>query len=180
MTGVQTCALPILLKGAASVWIARVITGDHLFHMIAPLAAIIGHNYSIFLINRDDDGKMRFHGGAGGAPALGGAMGLWGWMFPIAFSAGALVFFTLGIASVTTMVVPLVAIIVFAMRASMGLQESIDVWYGISAEVLLVWALRSNIKKLIAGNERVIKYSLNGWLRARKEQGKTSETKNTQ
>ena len=169
-----------MLKGAASVWIARAITGDHLFHMIAPLAAIIGHNYSIFLINRDDDGKMRFHGGAGGAPALGGAMGLWGWMFPIAFSAGALIFFTLGIASITTMIVPMVAIIVFTIRAALGLQESIDIWYGVIAEILLVWALRSNIKKLLTGNERVIKYSLNGWLRARKEQGKTSETKNSQ
>jgi hypothetical protein len=36
------------------------------------------------------------------------------------------------------------------------------------AEILLLWALRPNIKKLLAGNERVIKYSLNGWLRARK------------
>jgi hypothetical protein len=28
--------------------------------------------------------------------------------------------------------------------------------------------LRPNIKKLMQGNERVVKYSLNGWLRARK------------
>lgn len=162
-------AIMDILKGAVSVWIAKAITGDHLFHILAPLASIIGHNYSIFLISRDDDGKVRFHGGAGGAPALGGAMGLWGWMFPIAFSAGALVFFTLGMASITTMVVPLVAIIVFAIRASLGQQETIDIWYGVIAELLLIWALRPNIRKLFAGNERVVKYSLNGWLRARKE-----------
>jgi hypothetical protein len=33
----------------------------------------------------------------------------------------------------------------------------------------LIWALRPNLKKLIEGNERIVKYSLNGWLRARRE-----------
>jgi hypothetical protein len=37
------------------------------------------------------------------------------------------------------------------------------------AEILLMWALRPNIQKLLSGKERVIKYSLNGWLKARKE-----------
>ena len=37
------------------------------------------------------------------------------------------------------------------------------------ATVLLIWALRPNIKKLFAGQERVVKFSLHGWLRARKE-----------
>jgi len=32
-----------------------------------------------------------------------------------------------------------------------------------------MWALRPNIKKLLSGKERVVKFSLNGWLRARKE-----------
>jgi glycerol-3-phosphate acyltransferase PlsY len=80
-----------------------------------------------------------------------------------------LTFFTLGIASVTTMAVALFAIIIFAVRASQGLMPWIDVWYGVGAGVLLVWALRPNLKKLFEGNERVVKYSLNGWLRARKE-----------
>jgi glycerol-3-phosphate acyltransferase PlsY len=159
-----------------AVWVAKAIVPENdLVHLLAPIAAILGHNYSVFLISRDEDGKLRFHGGAGGATALGGAIGLWGWMFPIAFTMGALVFFTLGIASVTTMVVPLVVIIVFAIRASMGLQESIDIWYGIIAEILLIWALRPNIRKLFTGNERIVKYSLNGWLIARKEQGSKSQ-----
>jgi hypothetical protein len=54
-------------------------------------------------------------------------------------------------------------------RAALGLQESIDISYGVVAELLLIWALRPNIKKLFAGKERVINTSLNGWLRARKE-----------
>jgi glycerol-3-phosphate acyltransferase PlsY len=81
-----------------------------------------------------------------------------------------LTFFSLGIASVTTMAVALFAIIIFAVRASQGLGPWLYVWYGVGAELLLIWALRPNIKKLFEGNERIVKYSLNGWLRARREE----------
>lgn len=171
--GLLTAVLDIL-KGAVAVWIARYFTANGftahtLIHVLAPIAAILGHNYSIFMMERNERGGLKFRGGAGGAPALGGAMGLWLPMFPIAFLVGAAIWFTLGIASVTTMAIGVIVIILFAIRASLGLQPAIDIWYGIVAEILLVWALRPNIQKLIAGNERVIKYSLNGWLRARRE-----------
>ena len=167
--GLLTAILDIL-KGATSVWIAEALVPDaHIFHILAPIGAILGHNYSLFLIDRDRDGKLHFHGGAGGAPALGGAVGLWPWMFPIVFGAGALIWFGVGIASLTTMAIGLVVIIVFAIRVSLGLQDPIDIWYGIIAEALLLWALRPNIRKLFAGQERVVKFSLNGWLRARRE-----------
>lgn len=167
--GLLTAILDIL-KGAVAVWVAQLLSpANHLIYILAPIGAILGHNYSIFLINRDADGKLRLHGGAGGAPALGGATGLWLPMFPIVFIAGALVWFTVGIASLTTMTIGLIVIIVFTIRAWLGLHESIDIWYGVMAELLLIWALRPNIRKLLAGNERVIKFSLNGWLRAKKE-----------
>lgn len=167
--GLLTAILDIL-KGAVSVWLVQwMFPDEHLFHVLAPIGAILGHNYSVFLISRDADGKLRFHGGAGGAPALGGAVGLWPWMFPIVFGVGAFVWFTLGIASVTTMAIGLIVIIVFAIRISLGYQEPVDIWYGIIAELLLLWALRPNIKKLFAGQERVVKFSLNGWLKSRKE-----------
>ena len=163
-------AIMDIMKGAVAVWVAQWLApGAHFAHLFAPVAAILGHNYSVFLISRDEDGKMRFHGGAGGAPALGGAAGFWGWSLPIVFGLGALVFFTLGIASVTTMAVAFFVTVIFAIRAYMGLMPWTDVLYGVIAGILLVWALRPNIKKLFAGNERVVKYSLNGWLRARKE-----------
>src|SRR5215212_939707 len=167
--GLLTAILDIL-KGAASVWLAQLLLPDHhAIHVLAPLAAILGHNYSLFLINRDETGKLRFHGGAGGAPALGGAMGLWLPIFPIVFLAGALVWFTLGIASVTTMAIGLLVIVVFAIRSWLGLIAPVNIWYGVVAEILLMWALRPNLKKLLTGKERVVKFSLNGWLRARKE-----------
>lgn len=173
--GLLTAILDIL-KGAGSVWIAKAISPDnHLIHVLAPVGAILGHNYSLFLVGRDNDGKLRFHGGAGGAPALGGAMGLWLPMFPIVFGAGAFVWFTLGIASVATMAIGLVVTIVFTIRAYMGVQNPIDILYGVLALFLLVWSLRPNIKKLMEGKERVIGVSLYGWLRARKEAKETDK-----
>lgn len=167
--GLLTAVLDVL-KGATSVWVAQtLLPGNYWIHVLAPLAAILGHNYSLFLIRRDETGKLRFHGGAGGAPALGGAMGLWLPIFPIVLAAGALIWFTLGIASLTTMAIGLVVTIVFAVYSAQGLLEPVNIWYGVIAELFLIWALRPNIKKLLAGNERVVKFSLNGWLRARKE-----------
>ena len=166
--GLLTAILDIS-KGAASVWLAQLIVpnGDWI-HVLAPLAAIIGHNYSIFLITREN-GKIQFHGGAGGAPALGGAIGLWPGIFPYVIVGGALVWATTGIASLTTISIGLIIMIVFGINIAKGIQDPIDIWYGIFATLLLLWALRPNLKKLLTGKERVVKYSLNGWLRARKE-----------
>lgn len=167
--GLLTTILDIL-KGATSVWLAQAVSPDnHVLHVLAPVCAILGHNYSIFLLNRDADGKLRFHGGAGGAPALGGAVGLWLPMFPIVFGIGAFIWFTIGMASVTTIGIAVFVTIIFAIRGYLGYQNPIDTLYGVLALLLLVWALRTNIKKLIEGKERVISLSLNGWLRARKE-----------
>jgi acyl phosphate:glycerol-3-phosphate acyltransferase len=166
--GLLTAILDVL-KGAAAVWVAEAILPEnHLVHILAPLAAILGHNYSLFLTRRDETGKLRFHGGAGGAPALGGALGLWPLVFPIVLGAGALIWFTVGIASLTTMAIGLVVTIAFVVFSWQGDLQPINIWYGVIAELFLLWALRPNIKKLLAGNERVVKFSLNGWLRARK------------
>ena len=170
-------AIMDILKGAAAVWLAQLLNPEsNLIHVLAPIGAILGHNYSIFLVERDGNGQLRFHGGAGGAPTLGGAMGLWWPMLPIVSSLGALLFFTLGIASITTMGVALFVTIIFAVRAWLGQMPWIDVLYGVLAELILIWSLRPNIQKLFSGNERVIKYSLNGWLRARKETEAESKT----
>ena len=82
---------------------------------------------------------------------------------------GALTFFTIGIASVTTMAVALFAIIIFAVRALLFDGQWMDVWYGVGAELLLMWALRPNLKKLFEGKERIVTTSLHGWLKARRE-----------
>lgn len=167
-------ALFDILKGAGAVWLARALIPDqHWVHVFAPIFAILGHNYSIFLPEFDENRRFKgLRGGAGGAPSVGGAFGLWPASLAIILPLGALVFFTLGYASVTTMSVALFAIIVFAVRAINGFPW-IDVFYGILAEVLLIWALRPNIKNLLAGTERVVNISLHGRIKAKREMQKT-------
>jgi glycerol-3-phosphate acyltransferase PlsY len=172
--GIFTAIMDVL-KGAVAVWIAQaVMPENHLVYVLAAIGAIIGHNHSIFLPEQDEDGKfVRLRGGAGGAPTVGGAMGLWAPSVLIIFTLGALTFFTVGIASIVTMSVALFALIIFSVRAYLGLSPWMDVLYGVVALALLVWALRPNIQKLLAGNERVIKYSLYGKIKERREQVQT-------
>ena len=160
--GLATASLDIV-KGASGIWIAQaLLPGNHWLEILAPVATIIGHNYSIFLIERVESGQIRLRGGAGGAPSVGGSMGLWAPSLLILVPAGALILFGLGYASVATMSLPIIAIIIFTVRASMGLSPWIYVLYGVLAEILLLWALRPNIKRLFAGTERLV-----GW-RAKK------------
>jgi glycerol-3-phosphate acyltransferase PlsY len=168
--GFATAMLDVL-KGAVGAWLAVwLMPQDHWVPVAAALAAIVGHNYSIFLPKRDAGGDfIGFGGGAGGAPSVGGAMGLWLPSVLIILPLGALIFFTVGIASVTTMSVALFAIIIFAVRAYLGLSPWVYVLYGVGAELLLIWALRPNLKKLFAGNERIVTLSLHGWLKGKKE-----------
>lgn len=169
-------ALFDILKGAGAVWLARALIPDqHWVHVFAPIFAILGHNYSIFLPEFDENRRFKgLRGGAGGAPAVGGAFGLWPLSLAVILPLGVIVFFTLGYASVTTMSVALFAIVVFAVRAING-SPWIDVAYGILAELLLIWALRPNIKNLLAGTERVVNISLHGRIKAKREMRKAEE-----
>jgi len=167
--GLATATLDIL-KGASSVWIAQALLPEnHLITVLAPIAAIIGHNYSIFLIERNKQGKIRLRGGAGGAPAAGGATGLWPPTLLIIIPVGALILFGIGYASLTTMSIPLIAIVVFVIRAYKGLSPWTYVLYGVLAELILLWSLRPNIKRLLNGTERIV-----GW---RAKQGKNKKEK---
>jgi acyl phosphate:glycerol-3-phosphate acyltransferase len=171
-------AIMDVLKGAAAVWIAQALTQNHWVYVIAPLAAILGHNYSLFLPEFDEQGHFkRLRGGAGGAPALGGAFGLWPPALLIILPLGAAVFFGFGYASVTTLSVAFFAILVFGARYLLAASGAswVDVFYGIVAGALLTWALRPNIKKLFSGSERVVSISLHGRLKAQKEQREAAE-----
>jgi len=162
-------ALFDILKGASAVWIAQAASPHPLLHALAPVAAILGHNHSIFLPEFDENRRFKgLRGGAGGAPSVGGAFGLWPGSLAIILPLGALIFFTLGYASVTTMSVALFAVIIFSVKAIQGSLPWVYVLYGVLAEALLVWALRPNLKNLLAGTERVVGISLHGWLKARR------------
>lgn len=143
-----------ILKSAATVWLAKYFTPNEWIHMLAPIMAVIGHNHSIFMIERRPDGRLHLRGGAGGAAALGGTFGLWWPALPIMLPIGILIWWGIGYASVTTLSVGIMTMIIFGIRAALGLGPWEYVLYGLLAELLMVWALRPNIKRLMNGTER--------------------------
>src|SRR5215831_5104766 len=52
-------AIMDILKGATAVWVAQALDPtNHIIHVLAPIFAILGHNYSMFLLERDANGKL--------------------------------------------------------------------------------------------------------------------------
>ncbi len=153
-------ALLDLFKGAAGVWLASAVLpaeSRSLGMALAGLCAILGHNYSIFL---------RFKGGAGGAPCVGAAMGLWPWSIFIIAPVGIGMLFGLGYASIATLSVSVVITALFAYRAYVvNVAPPEFILYGVGSFVLLAWALRPNIRRLLRGEERLI-----GWRAKRMKQ----------
>ncbi len=159
-------ALLDLLKGAAGVWLAAALlpAGTRPLGMaLAGLCAILGHNYSVFL---------RFKGGAGGAPCVGAAMGLWPWSIFIVVPVGVGILFGLGYASIATLSVSVVITALFAYRAYvLHVAPPEFILYGVGSFVLLAWALRPNIRRLLRGEERLI-----GWRAKRMKQASAIDT----
>ncbi len=144
-------------KGAVSTWLAMWLVPDMTWIIVlAPVMAIIGHNYSIYLVQRDERGRLRLHGGAGGSTSVGGAFALYPPTFLFILPIAGFILYFVGYASVATMSAPLIATVIFVIMAWMGELPWAYVVYGILAELLLLYALRPNIKRLMNGTERLI------------------------
>jgi glycerol-3-phosphate acyltransferase PlsY len=155
--GLATGILDVF-KGYAAVYISHLLVpGNHVWlEVLAPICAIIGHNYSIFLLERNESGWLRFRGGAGGATCLGGSVGLWFPSLFIILPICGLIYYFVGYASVTTLSIALLSTLIFTIRAWLGLNPWQYAIYGLLAFVALAWALRPNIQRLISGNERIV------------------------
>ncbi len=158
------------LKVTAAIFLAGQLTGgDHLAEALAGVAGVLGHNKSIFLMRRvlakDGRTRIQINGGAGGAPAVGGAFGLWPWSLAFVLTGGLFFWLVVGYASLGTLAVGLVTITVFLIRAIFFNGPWEYVVYGVLCLVLQVWALRPNIRRLIEGTER----AHGGWAKRRAE-----------
>ena len=154
--GVTTAILDGL-KGAVSVWLSMWLVPDMIWiAVLAPVMAIVGHNYSIYLAERDEKGRIRLRGGAGGATSVGGAFALWPPTLLIILPIAGFILYFVGYASVATMSAPLIATVIFIIMAWLGNLPWEYVAYGILAELLLLYALRPNIRRLMNGTERLI------------------------
>lgn len=145
------------LKGASTVWLAKSVFPEaYLLHVITPILAIVGHNHSLFLLRMENNGELKAGGGAGGTPALGGALGLWSPSVLILIPAAVLIFFVIGYASVTTMSIPVLTALIFTVRHFTAGSPWEYIIYGIVAEAFILWSLRPNIQRLRKGTERVV------------------------
>lgn len=134
-----------LLKGLAAVLVARAWPGTQLAMVLAGLAAVLGHNRSIFL---------HFRGGAGAMTNAGVVLALAPHVIPFmaiaAFAAARLS----RMASVTTIASIVAMVVVMLASFLLALTPVAYVIYGVLACALILLELRPNLQRLAAGSER--------------------------
>jgi glycerol-3-phosphate acyltransferase PlsY len=146
--GKQAALLTVIgdfAKGLLPVLLARSLVGTDVAAVLAGLAAVLGHNRSIFL---------RFGGGAGSMTNVGVVTALAPHVVPFMAVAGiatAVISRTASIASIATAVMMLVATVVSFLLA---LSPPAVMAYGVLACALIIFELRPNIERLRNGTER--------------------------
>lgn len=154
--GLLTSFLDII-KCAVVVWVARALFPDAFwFHVLVIGIVVLGHNYSVFLVSRDPAGKLSIGGGAGGTPAVGGMVGLWWPSFFILVPIGYFIVMVIGYASLATLSLPLIGSLIFLFRYLWFEEPWQYIFAGLLPELLIIWALRPNIKRLLNGTERLV------------------------
>jgi glycerol-3-phosphate acyltransferase PlsY len=144
-----------LLKGAAAVWLALLLMPDAIWlRVFAPFMAVLGHNYSIFLTERDERGRLRLRGGAGTGPNVGAAMAFWLPFGLVALPLIGFFVFIVGYASLASIAAGFAVIITFYIRAvyyNSPIEYSV---YGVLTTLLIIFGLLPNIRRLLNGTER--------------------------
>ncbi len=126
-----------LAKGAAAVWIARMVSPDDL--VAAGAAAIIGHLYPVWL---------GFRGGKGVATMMGVALA-WDWRIGAIYAALWIV--VLVVARISSLAGMIAVASVPVAAFALGRVELLPA--GAALALLLLWRHRENISRLIAGTE---------------------------
>ncbi len=140
-----------LLKGFAAIWLARYWMHSSIWiQVLAGAAAVFGHNWSIwlYLITK------RLDAGAGTGPNVGAAICFYPPVALIVVPVVLFFVFVVGYASVASIAAALVIVAVLFARAAYNGMPWQYVIYGLLTTILVVWALRPNIKRLIEGTER--------------------------
>jgi acyl phosphate:glycerol-3-phosphate acyltransferase len=144
-------------KGILAGFIASIIMPESLWiKIIAVVLAVVGQIFSIFLIEKRVDGKLTLKGGAGGSTTLGGAIALVPYSWMIILPLIVLVYIGIGYASITTISIAFFSLILFGYQAAAGLGPWEFVFYGASTLVIVLYALRPNLKRLQEGTERAV------------------------
>lgn len=140
-----------LLKGALAILLAQQLGWGAAAEVLAGVASVAGHNWSLFL---------RFSGGAGTMTNLGALLVL----SPLACLGvaplGLLALALSRYASVASLTVALLVPVGLLLLARGDQIPTTYVWYGLGVAALVVWALRPNIRRLARGEERRLTFNL--------------------
>ena len=153
--GIVTAVLDVL-KGSAAVHMASLFVPEPEPWMtsIGGILAVLGHIYSIFLLEKRRDGKFYFRGGAGGLTSAGAAVALWkGFWIAMPLPCLLIYLFT-GYASVTVACFNIFGFIGYLVGAILGKCSWWYLLYAVGAEILVLDSLRPNFKRLRRGDER--------------------------
>jgi glycerol-3-phosphate acyltransferase PlsY len=144
-----------IAKGYLAVALATwLVPGDDqvLTVALAALAAILGHNHSLFL---------GFRGGAGATPNIGAVLAIDPVVGLVALVVGAVGLLGVRIAAVATLATSVTILLGLAWRVvtAAGPYDSPAILlYAVGQLSLIVWSLRPNIARLRAGTERRITF----------------------
>lgn len=149
--GLALTSLGDICKGIAAVWAARLLmylapaAWTAWVETLAGIAAVVGHNWSIFL---------RFRGGAGTATTVGVLAAMNAYVAAGVTLAGIIALAIAHMASVASITVAVLMGIALAIVAATGHGPWAYVVFGCVAGVLTIWALRPNIRRLSQQEER--------------------------
>ena len=132
-----------LLKGLLPVLIARLFSADPIPLALVAMAAFLGHLYPIF---------FRFQGGKGVATAMGVLIGL---AWPVALAALATWLVMAKVFRISSLSALTAAALAPLYTWLLAPQPAFIIMSG-AMSLLLIWRHRSNIRKLLAGEEKRI------------------------
>ncbi len=136
-----------ILKGLIPTYLLVSTTDAHLVIALAAAAAVIGHNYSIFL---------GFRGGVGAGTAIGALSGI---SLPTALIVAVIALIALSLsryASVMSASIAASTLVLLTISALLGYSPYEYIVFGLLIVLVMFYALRSNFDRLRAGTERKI------------------------
>jgi glycerol-3-phosphate acyltransferase PlsY len=138
-------------KGVVAVVVVRQFVAGTMgwAEALAGFGVVLGHNASCFI---------GFRGGAGGATAVGTSMAIWPLGGLPALVLGSFTLFVVGYASLASILAGLAVAVVFTIGAVAGVQYWSYAAYGWGVLGLILFALRPNIERLLAGTERRVSW----------------------
>jgi glycerol-3-phosphate acyltransferase PlsY len=144
-----------VLKGFFAVWLSKYFfPGLFYVQVLAAVAAVVGHNWSIWLYLFTYHKTKKLSAGAGAGPNIGAAMAFWNGTVLITIPIILFFVFIIGYASLATMATAVTIFVLFILRAVLHESPWEYSIYALSTSIVIIWSLRPNILRLISGKER--------------------------